>query len=83
MLEAALNNFTGTDISILSAAVADYRPKDISPTKIKKDSSEFVIDLVKTPDILATLGKEKKIGQILVGFALETNNEEENASPEA
>ena len=79
MLEAALNNFPGTDIAILSAAVADYRPKDISPTKIKKDSSEFVIDLVKTPDILATLGKEKKIGQILVGFALETNNEEENA----
>lgn len=79
MLEAALNNFPGTDIAILSAAVADYRPKDVSPTKIKKDSSEFVIDLVKTPDILATLGKEKKIGQILVGFALETNNEEENA----
>ena len=79
MLEAAINNFTGTDISILSAAVADYRPKDISLTKIKKDSSEFVINLIKTPDILATLGKEKKTGQILVGFALETNNEEENA----
>jgi phosphopantothenoylcysteine decarboxylase/phosphopantothenate--cysteine ligase len=79
MLEAALNNFPGTDIAILSAAVADYRPKDISLNKIKKDSSEFVIDLVKTPDILATLGKEKKIGQVLVGFALETNNEEENA----
>jgi phosphopantothenoylcysteine decarboxylase/phosphopantothenate--cysteine ligase len=79
MLEAALNNFTGTDISILSAAVADYRPKDISITKIKKDSSEFVIDLIKTPDILATLGKEKKPGQILVGFALETNDEEKNA----
>jgi len=79
MLESAITNFAGTDISILSAAVADYRPKDISPTKIKKDSSEFVIDLIKTPDILATLGKEKKTGQILVGFALETNNEEENA----
>ncbi|MDO8992525.1 MAG: bifunctional phosphopantothenoylcysteine decarboxylase/phosphopantothenate--cysteine ligase CoaBC [Daejeonella sp.] len=79
MLEAALNNFTGADISILSAAVADYRPKDISLTKIKKDSSEFIIDMIKTPDILATLGKEKKVGQILVGFALETNNEEENA----
>lgn len=79
MLEAALNNFAGTDISILSAAVADYRPKDISLSKIKKDSSEFQIDLIKTPDILATLGKEKKTGQILVGFALETNNEEENA----
>jgi len=79
MLEAALNNFPGTDISILSAAVADYQPKDISLSKIKKDSSEFQIDLIKTPDILATLGNEKKTGQILVGFALETNNEEENA----
>jgi phosphopantothenoylcysteine decarboxylase/phosphopantothenate--cysteine ligase len=79
MLEASLKNFNGTDISILSAAVADYRPKDVSPTKIKKYSSEFLIDLIKTPDILATLGKEKKTGQILVGFALETNNEEENA----
>lgn len=79
MLEAVLNNFFESDISILSAAVADYRPKDISPYKIKKDSSEFQIDLIKTPDILATLGREKKTGQILVGFALETNNEEENA----
>jgi len=79
MLEAVLNNFSESDISILSAAVADYRPKDISPYKIKKDNSEFQIELIRTPDILATLGKEKKPGQILVGFALETNNEEENA----
>ncbi|MBM3401552.1 MAG: bifunctional phosphopantothenoylcysteine decarboxylase/phosphopantothenate--cysteine ligase CoaBC [Bacteroidetes bacterium] len=79
MLEAALKNFIKTEISVLSAAVADYRPKQISQNKIKKDSSEFVIELIKTPDILATLGKEKQAGQILVGFALETDNEEENA----
>jgi phosphopantothenoylcysteine decarboxylase/phosphopantothenate--cysteine ligase len=79
MLDAALTNFEGSDVSILSAAVADYRPKEISLNKIKKDNSELKIDLIKTPDILATLGKLKKKGQILVGFALETDNEEENA----
>lgn len=79
MLEASLSNFPGTDISILSAAVADYRPKEVSTLKIKKDSSEFGLDLVKTSDILATLGQKKKAGQILVGFALETDNEVANA----
>ena len=79
MLEASLSNFPGTDISILSAAVADYRPKEVSTLKIKKDSSAFELELVKTSDILATLGKEKKAGQILVGFALETDNEVANA----
>jgi phosphopantothenoylcysteine decarboxylase/phosphopantothenate--cysteine ligase len=79
MLEASLSNFPGTDISILSAAVADYRPKEVSTLKIKKDSSEFGLELVKTSDILATLGQKKKAGQILVGFALETDNEVANA----
>ncbi len=79
MLAAAMANFPGTDVSILSAAVADYRPADISALKIKKDSSHFQMDLIRTPDILATLGKEKQPGQILVGFALETDNEEANA----
>jgi phosphopantothenoylcysteine decarboxylase/phosphopantothenate--cysteine ligase len=79
MLDAALTNFEGSDVSILSAAVADYRPKEISLNKINKDNSELKIDLIKTPYILATLGKLKKKGQILVGFALETDNEEENA----
>jgi phosphopantothenoylcysteine decarboxylase/phosphopantothenate--cysteine ligase len=79
MLEASLSNFPGTDISILSAAVADYQPKEVSTLKIKKDSSEFELELVKTPDILATLGQKKKPGQILVGFALETDNEISNA----
>lgn len=79
MLQACLANFKNSDISILSAAVADYRPKDISTTKIKKDTSEFVIELTKTQDILASIGKDKTEKQILVGFALETDNEEANA----
>ena len=79
MLQACLSNFNNCDISICSAAVADYRPKEVANLKIKKDSPEFGLDLVKTPDILAKLGQEKKAGQILIGFALETNNEVENA----
>jgi len=79
MLGASLENFPGTDISILSAAVADYRPKKASTLKIKKDSSALELELVKTSDILATLGQSKKPGQILVGFALETDNEIPNA----
>ena len=79
MLEASVSNFPGTDISILSAAVADYRPKEVSTLKIKKDSPAFELELVKTSDILTTLGQKKKAGQILVGFALETDNEVANA----
>jgi len=64
------------DIAILSAAVADYKPKSSSSQKIKKDSSASLntIDLVENKDVLKTLGKTKKEGQVLVGFALETNN---------
>ena len=79
MLNSCLSVFKSSDISILSAAVADYRPKNSSPTKIKKDSSELVIELTKTQDILASIGKDKTSKQILVGFALETDNEEANA----
>jgi phosphopantothenoylcysteine decarboxylase/phosphopantothenate--cysteine ligase len=79
MLQACLPNFKNSDISILSAAVADYKPKKAETLKIKKDSTEFTLDLTKTQDILATLGREKKAGQMLIGFALETNNELENA----
>lgn len=79
MLQACLSKFNNSDISILSAAVADYRPKEIASLKIKKDSPELSLYLIKTPDILATLGQQKKPGQILIGFALETNNELANA----
>ncbi|PKP28650.1 MAG: bifunctional phosphopantothenoylcysteine decarboxylase/phosphopantothenate--cysteine ligase CoaBC [Bacteroidetes bacterium HGW-Bacteroidetes-18] len=66
------------DIAILSAAVADYKPKEVAENKIKKASDTMTIELVKTHDILASLGKIKS-NQFLVGFALETNNELENA----
>ena len=79
MLEASVSNFPGTDISILSAAVSDYRHKEVSALKIKKYSPAFELELVKTSDILTTLGQKKKAGQILVGFALETDNEVANA----
>jgi phosphopantothenoylcysteine decarboxylase/phosphopantothenate--cysteine ligase len=79
MLHAALSAFPDSTIAILSAAVADYRPAEASDIKIKKQDLTLNLALVKTVDILATLGKKKKRGQILVGFALETNNEVENA----
>ncbi|MBC7759885.1 MAG: bifunctional phosphopantothenoylcysteine decarboxylase/phosphopantothenate--cysteine ligase CoaBC [Phormidesmis sp. FL-bin-119] len=79
MLHAALSAFPDSAIAILSAAVADYRPAEASEIKIKKQDLTLNLSLVKTVDILATLGKKKKRGQILVGFALETNNEVENA----
>jgi phosphopantothenoylcysteine decarboxylase/phosphopantothenate--cysteine ligase len=71
--------YSSTDIAILSAAVSDYKPKDVADKKIKKSSDSMSIDLVKTQDILASIGKIKK-QQFLVGFALETNNELENAT---
>jgi len=78
MYEAAHKFFEKSDIAILSAAVADYKPKFIADKKIKKKDSTLVLELEKTKDILASLGQIKK-KQILVGFALETNNEIENA----
>ena len=70
--------FEAVDIAILSAAVADYKPKTAAVNKIKKSADSMTIELVKTKDILASLGKIKK-HQFLVGFALETDNELENA----
>lgn len=67
------------DIMIMSAAVADYTPQETAPEKIKKTSAELNIRLVKTKDILASIGKQKREDQFLVGFALETENEKENA----
>ncbi|MBO4231824.1 MAG: bifunctional phosphopantothenoylcysteine decarboxylase/phosphopantothenate--cysteine ligase CoaBC [Bacteroidales bacterium] len=71
--------FAGCDVAIMAAAVADFTPKNVENQKIKKTSDSLVLELVKTTDILAELGKMKKQGQTLVGFALETNNELENA----
>jgi phosphopantothenoylcysteine decarboxylase / phosphopantothenate---cysteine ligase len=71
--------FTNADIAVMSAAVADYTPVDVATEKIKKAAGEFTIALTKTQDILYSLGQQKKPGQLLVGFALETNNEKEYA----
>jgi len=68
------------DFGVFSAAVADYRPKEVSLDKIKKKSNEFSLELVKNPDILQWAGQMKTDAQFLVGFALETSNELENAT---
>jgi phosphopantothenoylcysteine decarboxylase/phosphopantothenate--cysteine ligase len=67
------------DIAIMAAAVADYTPERVSGQKIKKGENGLMLQLKRTEDILASLGKMKTKGQFLVGFALETENEEENA----
>ena len=79
MYNACMKNFKSYHIIVMAAAVADYTPKNISAEKIKKKTNEFSILLVKTKDILQEAGDVKSEGQTLVGFALETNNEKENA----
>lgn len=79
MYSASVKHFTHSDISVLSAAVADYKPATKADQKIKKKDETFILELVKTKDIAAELGKLKRNGQIIVGFALETENEEVNA----
>jgi len=79
MYEACKSLFPESEITVLSAAVADYRPAVVADQKIKKTNQDLTIPLVKTIDIAAELGKQKKNGQLLVGFALETENEEANA----
>ncbi len=78
MLAKVFEFYDSIDIGIASAAVADYAPKEVAKEKIKKNDENLTIELVKNPDILKTMG-EKKTHQFLVGFALETQNEEENA----
>jgi phosphopantothenoylcysteine decarboxylase/phosphopantothenate--cysteine ligase len=79
MYEACLKTFKQSHITIMSAAVADYQPKEFFSKKIKKNTSDWNLKLQKTTDILFQLGKQKKKNQFLVGFALETENEVENA----
>lgn len=78
MYEAALREWTDTDILVKAAAVADYRPKETAPSKIKKTGDSLVLELVKNIDILETLGKQKTT-QLLIGFAAETENLEQHA----
>ena len=75
MYDACMAAFGNVQIAVLAAAVADYRPQVRETQKIKKNENEFTLALTKTDDILASLGKIKKAGQTLVGFALETNDE--------
>ncbi|MDY0078857.1 MAG: bifunctional phosphopantothenoylcysteine decarboxylase/phosphopantothenate--cysteine ligase CoaBC [Bacteroidales bacterium] len=79
MFDGCMAFFAQADITIMSAAVADYRPEEVSETKIKKQSEELMLKLVKNKDILATMGSKKRDDQFLVGFALETDSEVENA----
>ncbi len=78
MHQACHAHFATCDVAIAAAAVADYRPKHIAPQKIKKSENELVIALEKTTDILASMGQVKQ-NQLLIGFALETENEMEHA----
>ena len=78
MYEACHQYFNAVDVAICAAAVADYRPSHVADQKIKKTEDHFSIELEKTTDILASLGEIKK-QQFLIGFALETQNEIENA----
>lgn len=79
MYEACVSNFEDMDIAIMCAAVADYTPVNVAEKKIKKNETVFNIELKRTEDILKKLGTLKNNKQILVGFALETDNERENA----
>ena len=79
MFEACKSAFPKTDITVLSAAVADYKPSEKASQKIKKTDDKLSVQLIKNPDIAAELGKQKKDDQFMVGFALETENEETNA----
>ncbi len=71
--------YKSSDICIMAAAVADYKPTVVSTKKIKKGTERIKLELIKTTDILFNLGKSKKKGQTLIGFALETDHEEKNA----
>jgi phosphopantothenoylcysteine decarboxylase/phosphopantothenate--cysteine ligase len=79
MFDACIKAFDEAHLAILSAAVADYTPAAPAPEKIKKNDGPLVLELVKTRDILKTLGEIKKTGQLLVGFALETRDGREYA----
>ena len=79
MYGACTRLFPSTNIAVLSAAVAYYKPATRADQKIKKSEGPLSLELTRTPDIAAELGKQKKKGQVLVGFALETENEHQNA----
>lgn len=79
MHAACIKAFAQSDAAILCAAVADFKPADVVAQKIKREGNKLTLELTSTPDIAAALGREKQSNQVLVGFALETDNEETNA----
>jgi len=79
MFNLSKKHFRDSDITVLAAAVADYTPRNKAREKIKKKNETLAVELVNTTDIAMELGKLKKKKQILVGFALETENEKKNA----
>lgn len=79
MYEAAMRLYPEADVAVLAAAVADYRPKTIATEKIKKKEGDMFIELERTKDIAANLGQIKRKNQVNIGFALETQNELDNA----
>ena len=79
MYNAAIDNFNKCDAAILCAAVADFKPKKTEDKKIKREKDDLCLQLSPTNDIAKELGKRKAIHQILIGFALETNDEDANA----
>jgi phosphopantothenoylcysteine decarboxylase/phosphopantothenate--cysteine ligase len=79
MFDACLKAFPDTDIAVMAAAVADYTPAVVAKEKIKKKTDTFNLELVKTKDILQSLGQQKTKDQVVVGFALENTNEKEYA----
>ncbi len=76
MFAACVDRFPSCDLAVMAAAVADYSPVQVAPEKIKKKDGSLTLELRKTRDILKELGRLKSPGQLLAGFALETNNEE-------
>ncbi len=79
MAEETLKHFADADVAILTAAVADFKPLEAKVSKIKRDKDKLNLQLSPTKDIAAALGRVKNENQILIGFALETDNEEKNA----
>lgn len=80
MFQISSKHFPACQVAVLAAAVADYKPKTTQSNKIKKQNTELSIELERTPDIAEALGKMKNKNQLIVGFALETDNEEANAA---
>ena len=79
MYEAVMQSVSVADVIVMAAAVADYTPATVSPQKIKKQSTELTLELQRTQDILKAVGERKKTAQLLIGFALETENGKEQA----